>query len=731
MEPTLPLWDDDPEETRRSVTERHVAGCVAGVVYTSDDGQYMVVRATDRSGREFTMVGPLSGLTEGQDFEAWGAWEKHKEYGRQFRVSRCKAILPSTEEGIRRYLGSGVLPGIGATLAGRIVDKFGTQALWILDNYSTRLQEVDGIGKKRIAEIKAAWNQQQADRERDVYLQGLGVSAAYCRRIGKHFGDETVAVLQENPYRLTEVRGIGFRMADAVAQKLGIAKDHLFRLAAGCVFVVNELADRGGHCCVPQEVLEERARAVLDVDQAAVRRGLQEAIERRELVREDDLVFLRQLYRAECELAGIIRAFPQDRRDELPQTMPVSRMWPRLNDAQQHAVRQAFRHGLSIITGGPGVGKTTVTQEIVHVARQLGLKVALAAPTGRAAKRLSESCGMPAKTIHRMLKWEPKTGTFFYNVDHKFPADVLIVDEVSMIDLPLAVSLFRALAYSTRVVLVGDRDQLPSVGPGSVLGDLIASGAMAVQELTEIFRQAEGSAIVSNAHLVNAGKLPDLRPPANRDELRDFYWIEQDEPEEVLNLLQELITRRIPQRFGYAADTDIQLLTPMNRGLCGTQNLNATLKQLMNPTPAGAPAIPFGEVRLGVGDRVMQVVNNYDLGVFNGDMGTVKAVFPAAQQVQVLFDTGEAMYSISEAYEQLKLAYAITIHKSQGSEFPAVVMPILTAHFVMLQRNLIYTGMTRAKKLLVVVGSRKALAMAVNNFNRSPRHTRLTARISG
>ncbi len=729
MASLLPLFENDADAPPGQVTEQRVAGTVTKVVFSSADGLYVVLRADDRAGREFTMVGALDGLAEGEDFEAEGVWEQHKEYGRQFRANRFKAVLPSSTEGIRRYLSSGILPGIGEVLAGRIVDKFGAETLNILDKSSARLREVSGFGKHRLGQVRAAWQAQTAQREQDVYLQGLGISAAYCRRIAKHFGGNAAGLVKANPYRLTEVRGIGFRLADAVARRLGIASESPARLAAGAVYVMQQLTERDGHCCVPEAELLECAAAVLEVNSELARQGLARTLASGDLVAEDGFIYPKGLYFAERELAELVRKAPMRRLSALPKSMPVSTNWRQLNDAQQQAVRQAFRFALSIITGGPGVGKTTVTREIVHVAGQLKLKVALAAPTGRAAKRLSEWCSQPAQTLHRLLRWEPESASFHYGKQAKLPADLIIVDEASMLDLPLALHLFQALGPEARLVLVGDHDQLPSVGPGTVLGDLIASKRAPVTQLREIFRQAAGSRIITNAHRVNAGEMPELQPPGPERELQDFYWLEQDDPEKVLELIRKMVAERIPRRFGFSPATDIQVLTPMNRGICGARNLNAVLQDVLNPATPETPFLQLGETRLRPGDRLMQVVNNYDLGVFNGDLGTVMRLEPALRRFTVLFDSGEVSYSFAEA-DQVRLAYAITIHKSQGSEFPVVVVPLLTGHFVMLQRNLVYTAMTRASRLLVMIGSPQALSMAVRNFKKAPRYTRLAAQIS-
>ncbi len=727
MDSLLPEQDETPDEGTR-ITEDTIDGVVIGVVFTSDDSSYVVLRAVNHKTDDvFTMVGALAGLTEGQDFCATGKWEKHREYGRQFRVNSFKPVLPSSKEGIVRYLSSGILPGVGEKLAERIVDKFGTDTLNILDNYSQRLKEVSGFGKKKIQSICEAWKTQADQRELNVFMQSLGISAAYCNRILRHFGENAAVVIQNNPYQLTQVRGIGFRLADEVAKRMGIQRTNAFRLASGVEYCVSELTEREGHTCIPKDALLAEAAKVLDVTLEQAEQGLQRALGDGELIAEHDLIYPKALYQAEGILTQKILSVRMDRRNELPARMPVSDTWRMLNEEQRLAVRQAFRWSMSIITGGPGVGKTTVTREIVHVARQLDMKIALAAPTGRAAKRLSESTQEKAQTIHRLLKWEPETGGFYYGDEHKLELDLLIVDEMSMLDLKLASCLFLALPAHARAVFVGDRDQLPSVGPGNVLSDLIESARMPVTQLTQIYRQAEGSRIIDAAYCVNAGKLPNLQQ-AQSSEKQDFYWIEQEDPDKVVELIEKMITERIPERFGFSPATDIQVLSPMNRGPVGAHALNQHLQAKINPVSFDQPFIEYGQSRFQKGDRVMQVVNNYEAGVFNGDMGTIAEVSRMTKEFTVTFDQGDVSYPF-EAIEQLRLSYAITIHKSQGSEFPAVIVPLLNSHFIMLRRNLLYTAMTRAGKLLILIGSRDAVSMAVRNYKVRPRYTQLGIRL--
>ena len=714
--------------------EHVLRGEVLRLVFANSDGSYVVIRLRDESGLEQTAVGPFGNLMEGQDIEAAGRWETHKEHGRQFRAVRFKMLQPTTAEGIRRYLASGVLPGIGKVYAERIVTKFGTRTLEVLDRYSARLAEVPGLGRKRIAQIREAWQKATAEREIHVYLQGLGIGTGYCHRIYSKYGTATAEVVRQNPYQLaSEIHGIGFISADKIAQKLGIQKDHPLRLEAGIVYVLGQLAEQQGHVCFPREPLLAEAARVLDVEPAAADTGLKRALLDGNAMAEPaadapggEVIYAGSLHAAEAELAESLRTFLDSARLLRP-NRPAAPFQhdPRLNPEQRQAVERAFSEKLSIITGGPGVGKTTVISQIVSQARKLGRSIFLAAPTGRAAKRMTESCGHDAKTIHRLLHWDPQKGCFAFHRDNQLKSDFLIVDEVSMLDLELANHLFRAVPPRLNVVLVGDRDQLPSVGPGAVLHDLIMSGRITVTCLTRIYRQDEHSRIVTNAHAVNRGEMPDLRPlPANV--LGDFYWIDQAEPERVVEIIARLVAERIPKSFRFNPLTDVQVLAPMNKGSCGAIALNELLQRTLNGSPR--PDFRLGERLFRVGDRVMQVANNYDKGVFNGEMGQISRVDTAAKKFAVVFDIGEVDYGFHEA-DQIKLAYCVTVHKSQGCEFPVVILPLLSQHYVMLQRNLVYTAMTRARKLLIMLGMRKALAIAVRNDRPALRYTRLAERL--
>jgi exodeoxyribonuclease V alpha subunit len=592
---------------------------------------------------------------------------------------------------------------------------------------------VSGLGRKRLADIRAAWAEHAQQREAMVFLQGLGVGPGSAARVLARYGMAAPEVVRRNPYQLAaEVQGIGFLSADRIAHELGIEHDSLLRLAAGTLYVLDRLAENG-HTCYPRSQLLQETARILNVDETQAAAGLEQALLNGSVLAErvgttdaEPCVYGRRLYGAETELADAMQTLQHAPTRAL--TPPVETLgdgYRRLNAAQRQAVLAAFHNQLSIITGGPGVGKTTVVGQIVAAARRLGCQILLAAPTGRAARRLSESTNMRAATIHRLLKWDPANHTFVHNRSRPLRCDLLIVDEVSMLDTVLARDLITAVKPGTHVVFVGDRDQLPSVGPGNVLHDLIASNRIPVTQLTEIYRQDANSRIVWNAHCVNRGTMPDLRAVPSA-QLVDFYWVDQEDPDRAADIIARMVTDRIPQRFGLNPLSDVQVLAPMHRGSCGAQSLNELLQQRLNPGPK--PQFQIGERRFRSGDRVMQTVNNYDKGVFNGELGQIVHVDSKNKTFRVTFDVGPVDYDFHDA-TQIQLAYAVTVHKSQGSEFPCVVMPVLTQHYIMLQRNLVYTGMTRARRLLVMVGTRKALAIAIRNDRPQLRWSRLCARI--
>jgi exodeoxyribonuclease V alpha subunit len=704
-------------------------------VYSGGDGAFTVARLKlDKGGGVVTVVGSLVGVPAGAVLRVSGRYETTARFGEQFRVDRYTEVAPQTIEGLRRYLGSGLIKGIGPEFASRIVERFGIDTLEILDRDPGRISEVPGIGPSRARAIRQAWSAQREVRKVMVFLQGYGVSPAFAARIYKRYGAAAIARVRENPYRLAfDVWGIGFLSADKLASALGVARDAPARAEAGVRHVLDEQGGNG-HVFVPRPRLAETAAALLELPPESA----DAAIDR--LARAGDVaidasvvddarapaVYEVGLYRAECALADGLRkllAAPAPRL-EIDRARAVA--WYEreagiaLARQQVEAVTTALAAKVAVITGGPGVGKTTIVRGIVSILDRKGARVALAAPTGRAAKRLADATGAPASTLHRLLEWRPAEASFARNADRPLEHDVLIVDEASMLDVRLAADLVAALPPSTRLVLVGDVDQLPSVGPGTVLADVIASGAVPVVRLTEIFRQAAESLIVVNAHRIHDGDMPDLGSGA----ARDFFFLEQDDPAEAAALIRDLVITRLPKRYGLRPH-DIQVLSPMHRGELGAGNLNQLLQAALT---AGAQGIERGARSLRVGDKVMQIRNDYDKEVWNGDCGVIEHIDAEGDALFVRFDDRSVEYGTDEL-DTLALAYAATVHKSQGSEYPAVVVPVHTQHYVMLQRNLLYTAVTRGKRLVVLVGSRKALQLAVRNADVAARASGLAARL--
>lgn len=712
----------------QTLTRTRLRGEIRRTVFENKETNFAVLKIADDSGIEHTAVGSLSGLISGQYLEMEGYWERHSDFGRQFKVDSYQIKLPSSAEGIKRFLSSGAIPGIGKKTAGLIVDHFGDQTLNILDNYSKRLEEVPGIGKKKAASVIKGWRESATRRESFIFLQGLGITPTYCNRLFRRYGDAAPEVVRQNPYRLAQdVDGIGFLKADEIAQNLGIAPDSIDRLAAAAVFSVNTLVGNG-HVCLPQEELIRQTADLTKQPVELALKGIETAISRRLLRRENEMIYTPQLLRAETELPELVAALALVKKFAGQRLRPVpGGKGLVLNQEQQRAVEVINHAPLSIITGGPGVGKTTVVGEIVRRAKAAKLHIGLAAPTGRAAKRLSDSTRLTAKTLHRLLQFDPITNRFQVNSATPLEVDLLIVDEVSMLDILLATALFRAIRPGTSVVLVGDADQLPSVGPGTVLADFLKSSWFEVTNLVQIFRQAQNSNIVLNAHRVQRGFLPEIKPVAP-PALSDFYWIEQEDPDKTLAVIEKMLIDRIPARFHFDPVNDVQILTPMNRGSCGTIAINDHLQALLNP--AGKPEFRIGERIYRAGDKLMQTANNYEKNVFNGDLGRLGRINFKQKTFTVVFENSRVVeYDFDEA-DQLTRAYAITVHKSQGSEFPVVILPFLSQHYMMLQRNLLYTAMTRARKLLVLVGSRRAVGMAVHNTRLEPRFSLLAQRLA-
>jgi len=709
----------------RAGEDETLLGTVERVVYSGGDGAFTVARLKlERDGEVITVVGSLVGIPAGASLRLVGRFETNGRYGAQFKIEHYTEVAPATLDGLRRYLGSGLIKGIGPELASRIVDRFGIETLEILDREPSRIGEVAGIGQSRARAVRDAWAAQRQVREVMVFLQGYGVSPAFAARIYKRYGAASIARVRENPYRLAfDVWGIGFLSADKLAAALGVAPDAPTRLEAGVRHVLDDESGNG-HVFVPRARLAQKAAALLGQPEEDVTAAIERLARAGEVAIDatvvddpkDPAVYATLLYRAETALAAGLTRLLDAPAPALAVDADKAIAWYEreagigLARQQTEAVKLALSAKVAVVTGGPGVGKTTIVRGIVSILKRKGLTVALAAPTGRAAKRLTDATGAPASTLHRLLEWRPASGTFGRCASNPLEADVLIVDEASMLDVRLGADLVAALASSARLVLVGDVDQLPSVGPGSVLGDVIASGTVPTVRLTEIFRQAAESLIVVNAHRIQEGAEPELGAPAadRESDRRDFFFLEEDDPAAAALLIRDLVAVRLPRRYGFSPQ-EIQVLSPMHRGELGAGNLNRLLQEALT---TGAPGIERGQRTLRVGDKVMQVRNDYDKEVWNGDSGTVEGV--GAETLAVRFDDRLVEYSLDEL-DTLVLAYAATVHKSQGSEYPAVVIPVHTQHYVMLQRNLLYTAVTRGKRLVVLVGSRKALGMAVRN----------------
>lgn len=714
-----------------------ITGVLERVVFQNEETAFCIGELRVEKTREIVSIkGLLPGVECGETLDLSGRWQMHREYGRQFMVEGFRSRLPSSVHGIRRYLGSGLVPGVGKTYAAKIVEHFGADTLRVLEEESGRLREVEGIGPKRAREIKAAWDAQRAKREVMLFLQTYGVGLHHCRRILQHYGSGAKALLQENPYEIARViEGIGFKTADRIALNLGFARTAPERVDAGLVYVLQSLEDEG-HTAFERTTLLDEAARLLDAEVPALEGRLTSLVEA-SIIREvsPDLFQLPATERAETTIAGELRRLSKNGsalpaiRIEAALAWAQERAGFSFAEEQAEAIRQALRHKVSILTGGPGTGKTTILRSLTAILRAKEVKIVLASPTGRAAQRLAESCQRPASTLHRLLHFDPAAGGFQFNSRHPLSGDVFILDECSMLDTRLAAAFFAALPSMAHLVLVGDADQLPSVGPGNVLRDLIASGRIPVTHLSRIFRQDEESSIVAVAHRILAGQgapPPLVRSPKDLDASRDIQFFELTESGACVEAVARLCKNWIPAQWG--KETEFQVLAPMHKGIVGIQNLNRVLQASLNPPPAGTrPLPPEARLPFRAGDRVLQTRNNYEKKVFNGDLGTIQSV-EADGGLLVRFDRDTVAYE-KEAASELTHAYAISVHKAQGSEFPIVVLPLMRAHFLLLQRNLLYTAITRAKKKVIMVGDPGAYAMAVGNTGGTTRITALPAKL--
>ena len=745
---SCPSDDPVPRET--------VEGTIKSVVYHNDENGYTVLHVEPPSngfelarGREITIVGKAQAVWEGEDVKAEGQWVTDKVHGRQFKADNITCVAPKSIVGIERYLASGLIKGIGKVLAHRIVETFGTETLNVLEYQSARLREVPKLGKAKIAQIRESWHANSTMRENMIFGQTYGISIIKMTKIVRKYGPDAIAIIKANPYQLCrDIWGIGFATADRIALSVGIPKDSLLRARASLTYTLESEAEDGGHCWTYENDLLLHANELTEIPTEILGQALEEELESGHIIAESDpaaaggedpswaerhdvtaprKIYLKSFYWAERQTAAHVKRILGAPCSFKPIDAGKAVSWWEqkagftLANQQSTALERCLGNKFSIITGGPGVGKTTIIRALVDIYSMRKLKLVLAAPTGRAAKRMTESVGAPAQTIHRLLKWNPVTNKFTYDEENRYDADVFIFDETSMIDIKLAKELLSAIPDTAAVVWVGDTDQLPSVGAGSVLGDLIKSGAVASTRLDHIFRQDSSGLIVLNAHHVNAGEPLEVRQGDT-----DFYFMRCEDPIQCVQRAIDFMTTRIPRKFGLDPLADVQILTPMRRNLLGTENLNVELQKALNPS---GDAVIRGGTMFRTGDRVMQLRNNYDKDVYNGDVGFVKAVDPEDRKLVVLFDGRPVTYEAADL-DELVLAYAMTIHKSQGSEYPAVIVILHTQHYVMLQRNLLYTAITRGKKLVLLMGVPYAIDQAIKNNTVRERRTSLAERLA-
>ena len=696
------------------------------ITFQNPENGYSVMKVKVKGYNDLvTLVGNLLEVPVGSVLLCEGDWKVDKRFGSQFVCQSWEEVMPATAYGIEKYLGSGLVKGIGPKFAQLIVRQFGLDTIEVIETDIQRLYEVPGIGKKRVEKIRESWEKQKDIKNVMLFLQGYGVSTAYAAKIYRQYGKESIDKVKENPYRLADdIWGIGFKTADGIANKMGYEKNDIRRCQSGIIYTLNQLANEG-HVYAEEEQLVKAALDLLEAEEEPIRAALTNMIQTEEVKMEEEAIYLPPFYFAEVGTANRLLALVEGQEKELfirPMDLQAlsKETGVEYDEVQLQAIEEAVRSKVMVLTGGPGTGKTTTTQGIIAALKHMGMRILLAAPTGRAAKRMSEATGMEAKTIHRLLEFNPKDG-YKRNEENPLEGDALIVDECSMIDIILMNSLMKAVPRSMRVVFVGDIDQLPSVGAGNVLRDLIDSKKIPVVRLTRIFRQAQTSRIVMSAHAINQGRFPDT----SNGKATDFFFIQQEDAEKTAGEIVNLVKNRLPKAYSQKT-SQIQVLTPMQRGVVGAANLNMALQNALNPCPT---ALNRGGYSFRQGDRVMQLRNNYDKEVFNGDLGYIESVDTEERTLLVNFEDRLVEYEASEL-DELTLAYATTIHKSQGSEYPIVVMPVLMTHYVMLQRNLIYTGITRAKKICVLIGSKKALSFAIRNMSVLKRNSKLKERLN-
>ena len=707
----------------------HIKGTIKRLVYHNEENGFVIARVDlqEPEKKETTVVGKMAAISIGETYQFKGKWNLDSRYGWQFNFDDYQIILPTTLEGVRRYLGSGLIKGVGPATANRIVGQFGEKTLEVIEDYPEKLNEVEGIAQKRIELIKKSWQEQKEIKRVMLFLQSYKITTGYAVKIFKQYGSKAIEKLKENPYCLVDdIFGIGFKIADRIAQNLVIENDSPSRIRAGIKYCLNENAGQG-HCFVYYDAIIKMTAELLGTAEEQVERECVFLDNSKEIIIQDNQVWLPQYFYAEKEvsqkIAGLIR-FPQQltqmnidlKIEQLEEKYKI-----KFAREQKKAIKEVLLHRVLILTGGPGTGKTTTTIGLIELFEDLGLKIVLAAPTGRAAKKLAEATRRTAKTIHRLLAYNPRERGFTKDEKNPIRADAIILDEVSMIDILLMNHLLKAVTENTFLILIGDIDQLPSVGPGNLLKDMIDSEVIPVIRLTHIFRQREKSLIVVNAHLVNQGKYPILKGKQERD----FYFLKEEDPDKAAEKIIHLCTSRLPRSYHINPLRDIQILTPMYKGAVGADQLNQLMRNALNPD---GKSLKYGHQQYKINDKVMQIRNNYDKEVFNGDIGNIKEINLEEQVIKVLFYSRIIEYDFSELNE-LVLAYAITVHKSQGSEYPVVIIPMMTQHFLLLQRNLLYTAITRARKMVIIVGTNKALWIAIKNNKTVKRNTFLRERL--
>lgn len=716
----------------------YIGGVVERITFMNEENGYGVIKIKSKGFSELlTVVGSLGAVNVGSTLRIKGEWRVDAKYGRQFCAVDYRETVPATAAGIEKYLGSGLIKGIGPAFAKRIVAKYGTDTLRIIEEEPEALIHVEGIGTKRVESIIKAWQDQKEIKNVMLFLQSHEVSTAFAVKIFKTYGKDSIQLVQENPYRLADdIWGIGFKTADKIARKMGFDTQSYQRSRSGLMYTLNALADEG-HCYALRSQLLEAANVLLEIEMPLLDESINKMLEEQALISQTDGVpekgsealYLPPFFFSESGTAKQIARLASWNEGEVLSLQPVDQLLDEIqktngivyDSIQIEAIKKALASRFLVLTGGPGTGKTTTTLGIIKAFKHMGRRVLLAAPTGRAAKRLSEATGMEAKTLHRLLEYKPPEG-YQKNEDNPLSCDVLIVDETSMVDILLMYNLMKAVPEGAAVILVGDVDQLPSVGAGNVLKDIISSGVVEVVRLTRIFRQAQNSTIITNAHRINRGEMPVMKGGAGSD----FFFIEQEEPQKLVETVRDLCLKRLPGYYRVNPLTDIHVLCPMQRGDTGAQNLNLVLQEALNPSQV---TIKYGGRVYRLNDKVMQIKNNYDKNVFNGDIGSIIRIDEEDKTLVIRFDTGEVEYDATEL-DEVTLAYATTVHKSQGSEYPIVVAPFTMQHYVMLQRNLLYTCVTRAKKVFVLVGSKKAVALAVKNNKLSDRNTLLASRLA-